>query len=350
MSGAAEPGTNPMQTLRYRAHVTFILLALTLTLPLTAQKKGAVKEEAKDRIASLPAVIWRDPGDLATLKVFYGAGGEENAPDPNIKYTFLKEDSEGTNPKFDVEDEHGVRWKVKLGGEAQPEVAATRLVWAAGYFVDQDYYLDELKVSGLPKLHRGGKYVSSNGTVHRARLERHLKKVKKIENWDWFDTPFLNTRELNGLRVMMALINNWDLKTVNNSIYEADNELRYAVTDLGASFGKTGNGISRSKGVLKDYANAPFIESTTPENVDFVMHSRPIFADWVQRHNYKMRTDMERIPKHIPRADAKWLGQRLSQLSDEQIGDCFRAAGYTPEEIKGYTGAVRKRIEALNNL
>ena len=40
----------------------------------------------------------------------------------------------------------------------------------------------------------------------------------------------------------MALINNWDLKEVNNAIYEEKGEgPRYVVSDLGATFGETGN-------------------------------------------------------------------------------------------------------------
>ena len=34
-------------------------------------------------------------------------------------------------------------------------------------------------------------------------------------------------------------------------------------------------------------------------------------------------------------------------LSEEQIRDGFRAAGYTPEEIEVYTQAMRKRIAEL---
>ena len=44
-----------------------------------------------------------------------------------------------TSPKFDVEDDQHVQWRVKLGEEPQSETAATRLLWAAGYFVDEDY-------------------------------------------------------------------------------------------------------------------------------------------------------------------------------------------------------------------
>ena len=69
--------------------------------------------------------------------------------------------------------------------------------------------------------------------------------------------------------------------------------------------------------------------TTTPDFIDFVLHSRPFFLSAVNVPNYRDRTRMEQITKHIPRADARWLGHRLSMLSEEQIRDGFRAAGYT---------------------
>ena len=48
--------------------------------------------------------------------------------------------------------------------------------------------------------------------------------------------------------------------------------------------------------------------------------------------------------------DVKWIAAQLSRLSDQQISDAFRAANYTQEEIGILTGAVRARINALNNL
>ena len=40
-----------------------------------------------------------------------------------------------------------MKWKIKLGDEARPETVATRFLWAAGYFADEDYYLRDLRVS-----------------------------------------------------------------------------------------------------------------------------------------------------------------------------------------------------------
>ena len=52
----------------------------------------------------------------------------------------------GSNPKFDVVDEDGVRWRVKMGVEAGPETAASRLVGRAGYFANEDYFMPVLHV------------------------------------------------------------------------------------------------------------------------------------------------------------------------------------------------------------
>jgi hypothetical protein len=59
---------------------------------------------------------------------------------------------------------------------------------------------------------------------------------------------------------------------------------------------------------------------------------------------------MEQLVHHIPRNDARWLGERLSLLSDGQLRDCFRAAGYTADKVEGYTKVIRDRIAALKTL
>jgi hypothetical protein len=325
-----------------------MLMLAALSASVTGQK--ADKHHKTQKGTKSLAVIWHDPGDIASLNLMYGAGGKEDAPHPDGPFTFVKEDLKETSPKFDVTDGQGVKWRVKLGQEPQSETAATRFLWAAGYFVDEDYYLPELKVTGLPKLQRGENFVSADGVVHKARLERRSKDAKKLGPWDWFDNPFLDTQEFDGLRVMMSLLNNWDLSSANNSIYDTGAERRYVVSDVGATFGSTGNSFTRSKSVPKDYAAAKSIEKTTPDFIDFVMHSRPFALSAINVANYRDRTRMEQITKHIPRAAATWLGHRLGKLSEEQIRDGFRAAGYEPDEVEVYTEAVRKRIADLQAL
>lgn len=326
------------------------ILLLAMSALVGAQKPDDKQEKKREKAAGEPEVIWRDPGDMAALNLFYGAGGKEHAPDANGKFTFVKEDPQATSPKFDVHDDQGVHWKVKLDQEPQSETAASRFLWAAGYFVDEDYYLPAFKVSGMPTLLRGASFVSADGTVHKARLERENKDVKKLGSWDWVHNPFAGTPELNGLRVMMSLVNDWDLSTANNSIYDTAGERRYLVSDLGATFGNTGNYLTRSKSEPKEYAASAFIRHSTPDYVDLVLHSRPFFLSAINVPNYRARLRMEAVGRRIPRTDAAALGHRLSRLSEEQIRDGFRAAGYTPEEIEIYAKALRMRITDLNKL
>ena len=325
--------------MRVSKKIVTSFIALVLALPVFAQQAGTT------------TVLWRDRGDVAALNLLDGPGGKTRAP--GTDFTFMGEIETGTAAKFDVVDENGAKWKVKLGPEAKGETAATRLVWAAGYFTDEDYYRPEIRVRGLQPLSRGNKYISDAGLglVREARLKRD-DPGKKSQDWSWYETRVAGTREFNGLRVMMALINNWDLKADNNSVYDQDGAgERYFVSDLGASLGRTGSSFSRSKGVMQDYAQTKFVRKVTPDHADFVMHSRPFFLLYVFRHNYySVRTRMESIPRHIPIADARWLGNLLGQLSTDQIGDCFRAGGFSPAEVEGYTRVVTERIDALKKL
>jgi hypothetical protein len=38
----------------------------------------------------------------------------------------------------------------------------------------------------------------------------------------------------------------------------------------------------------------------------------------------------------------------LARLSPQQIRDAFRAAGYSPEEVEGYTKIIERRIYVLS--
>jgi hypothetical protein len=331
-----------------RLRIAVPLVLLPLSSLAVAQKHASPAE--KERSTSLPAVIWRNPGNVSKLNLFYGEGGKSDAPDPHDRFTFLKEDLHGTSPKFDIYDERGRTWRVKLGQESRPETAATRLLWAAGYFVTEDYYVPMLRVEGLPRLRRGRQFVSAHGSVRGARLQLRRDDVRKLGDWDWFHNSFEGTRSFNALRVMICLIDNWDLKDDNNAIYAVGGERRFVITDLGASFGKTGNYFTRSKGVPADYSRAKFVARLDSDRVDLVMHSRPFFLMALRPHEYHERARMEDIGRDIPVADARWIGQLLARLSPQQLRECFKAAGYSPADTDAYVRSVQVRIAELNRL
>jgi len=311
------------------------IAVLLLAIPVAAQETAR------------PDVIWYDRGDVAALNLLIGPGGHDR--EPGTSFRFIKESASGTSPKFEVEDENGVIWKAKLGEEVHGETAAARLLWAAGYVVDEDYYRPQIRVLGMKTLKRGQQFVSADGVVTGVRLERDAANAGSSV-WSWYDNPLVGTREFNGLRVMMALINNWDLKAVNNGDVATVAGRVYSVTDLGSSFGRTGHALRRSKGLATEYEESRFIDKVTPTHVDFVLHSRPFFPTVVNIPNYRFRTRMESIVKDVPLADARWIGGRLSQLSSTQIGDCFRAGGFAPADVATYTQVVMRRIAALRDL
>lgn len=347
---------------KHRKIVTLFLVTLVpgLCSEGSVQKKDkAVKPEGEITRGVL-TVLWRQPDDIASRDLFYGPGGKKD--EPQGPFTFIKEDLDGSNPKFTVRDRQGVKWKVKLGAEAKPETVASRLVWSVGYFANEDYFLPRLEVQDMPAhLHRrnAGRFIEPNGSMRNVRLKREPDEEKKIGVWRWRRDPFSGTRELNGLRVMMALMNNWDLKDENNAIYDqkkqgdsSQDERVYIVSDLGASFGTAWLDLTqrKSKGNLEWYSRTKFITKTTGEYVDFQDPRRPALLLMVNPHEYFGRLRLRWIGRHIPREDAKWMGGILAQLSPSQIHDAFRAAGYSPEAVAGFSAVVESRIAALNQL
>jgi hypothetical protein len=300
------------------------LLVLILALPLSAfaQEKNKNKKDKKTPTGT--PVFWREPDDISSRNLLLGAGGEEMKPDIS-KLTFIEQKTGGYSKKYRVRDAKGNEWIAKLGKEAQPDTAANRLLWALGYETEIAYLVPKATIEG-------------KGEFENVRFEARPKDVDRTGNWMWENNPFTDTPEFRGLKILMVMINNWDMKDDNNEILATRNgttgegELRYIISDLGASFGKTGGFFSRSRNELEDYAKAVFIKKVNGDVIDF---------------NYGGKN--QKLFANLTVADARWLAERLQRLSDEQIKDAFRAANYSPEEVNILAGAFRQRIDALTN-
>jgi hypothetical protein len=298
------------------------------------------------------AVIWTDAGDIRSRDLYWGPGGEKRRPEPPVE--FLEEDRHGTYPKFDVRDSAGKKWRVKLGIEAQPEVVASRLLWAVGYTTNENYFLPDLYVNKMPPhLRRGQQMIGEGGHVSNVRLRRRPEGEKKLAHWNWQHNPFVGTREFNGLRVMMALLRNWDLYDDNNAILEDNSGQQvYEVSDVGTAFGATGRHFHDrdSKNNLRQYRRGRLISKINGDTIElhFPTLPWPGFILDVPFYRYEWRARW--VGRHIPRRDAKWIGSLLAQLSPDQIRDAFRAGGYSEEQANAFTEVVLARIQELNNL
>jgi hypothetical protein len=333
----------------------FLLIVLTflVSVPVMAQKK-----QNEQTIAAVP-ILWRDPGDVSTRDLKYGCGSQELAPVG--PFTFVAEESTGESPKFRVTDARGETWVVKLGVEAQSETVATRLMWSVGYFADEAYYLDRVEISNLPTLSRGQNYVEGKSSIRGARFEPKRKNVERGGNWDWEENPFLKTRELDGLKVIMILLGNYDTRLANNKVLTAKNadtggfEARYVATDVGATLGKVGGlGGKRSKNSLPDFRDSKFIVGVENGIVKFDYNTTPKgmgkFASFFKPSYRSSQAKKERAMRTITVENARWIGSLLSRLTDEQLRDAFRAANYDRETMEGFIKVLRERIDQLNRL
>lgn len=299
-------------------------------------------------------VLWQYPQDLASRNLYYGPGGVRHQP--RSAFNFLKEDLKGTNPKIVVRDSDGVVWGVKMGDEARPETVASRLVWAVGYFADENYFAGELRVHKLPeRLRRGQQYIAPGGALRNVRLKRYSQGSERLAGeWQWRENPFAGTREFNGLRVLMALINNWDLTDENTSIHERTRggeviARYYIVGDLGSTFG-SGDltwPMHKARGNLDAYRSSRFIENLEPGYVDLHAPAGASAFFLFTPREFVHKRHLRWIGRRVPREDAKWIGQLLSRLSPDQLRDAFRAAGYGQSEVEGFARVVENRVRAL---
>lgn len=328
------------------------------TAAATTQKDDKKKVDDHKPIAPSDVhrpVMWHDPGNIAAKDLFHGPGGKDGLPAP--PFQFLDEDKHDSNPKFDVRDAKGRKWRVKLGAEARPEVVATRLLWAVGYYTDDDYNVHVASIRGL-HTSRGKRLIHNGNQIVDARFGRKPDGEKRIAAWAWKSNPFFGTREFNGLRVMMALLNNWDLKDENNAVYSDKKTGRqiFLVSDTGATFGANSLRIKNvnGKGNVEKYQESKFITNETDKDVNFGTPAPPtdvlMESGGVMTSAFFRRKGYDWIGDHIPRTDARWIGNLLGQLTHDQLVDAFRAGNFTPEETDVFVDIVEKRIAQLKTL
>jgi hypothetical protein len=326
---------------RYGVAATLLsTLVITLFVALSPTAARA-QDDSKKKDEATPQgtpVLWREPTDISSLDLLAGPGGDASKPDLS-QIIWESNDTSGYSVKWKVRDASGKHWVVKLGNEARPETAATRLVWAAGYPTEINYLVPCVKITNAPKPPSGKSVKRCEGKgFANVRFEARPEEAKRLDIWSWKQNPFAGTRELNGLIVLMALVNNWDLKDDNNKVIYfpgegGEGELRYVISDLGATFGKTGGPIAHSRNEPKKYVKTGFVEEVEGNRVKFDYHGKN-----------------SGLFDNITIEQAKWIGDLLSQLSEKQIMDAFRAANFEPNEIEGLAYEVRARINALHNL
>ena len=296
----------------------FLLAGLSVLATGCALNRPRTLSEAK------MAALWDEPANLERRDLRHGAGGAARAPNPDDQFEFLSEKETGTQSGYDVKDRRGREWSVKLGTEARTEVVVSRILWAVGYHQPYIYYLPRWALT------RDGKKTERPGARFRLEPPTH----KKVGEWAWRNNPFVGTRELAGLLVMMFMVNNWDLKSVQNSIYQVNPDTPaehdwYMVRDLGAALGKSGWATFGTKDDPAAFEAEPFIEGVEGNRVRFAYQGA-----WLE----------PQILNSVTPDDLRWISGLLARLSPEQWRDAFRAGGYDDAESERYIRRLRQKV------
>jgi len=289
-------------------------------------------------------LLWVDPGAVEKLDFAAGPGGRAGTPAP--PFSFVEELSGGTHPKVKVRDRRGRTWAVKWGREVKPEIVAGRIVWACGYFAYATYFVPRGKIERVaPNLGRAGKYVAPDGTFTEARFELWDEGYLPGRTWSWDDNPFVGTRQLAGLKILVMLTSNWDDKDARN-VREGSNTviseatlkgrpvLRYLVADWGSSFGEWGAPF-----FYRDIWNcAPY---TTQTGRFAALRDGTI--EWGFRGS-------RNVSENVTRADVAWVMRWLGRISDRQVRQALEYSGAPPDEVACFAAALRTRIAKLQEI
>src|SRR5262245_35902515 len=180
----------------------------------------------------------------------------------------------------------------------------------------------------------------------RAAARKGVKKLDAEQSWSWIQNPFIGTKELNGLKVIMMLVSNWDNKDVrdvkrgsNTAIFQTKTgiglEDRYLVTDWGGSMGKWGGYITREKWDCKGFHSQTkdFVKGVKGDQVEF---------GYSGQHSDSFKGG-------IRVSDVQWVAQYLGRINDDQLRAGLQASGAKGEEVECFAKSLRDRINQLKN-
>jgi hypothetical protein len=271
------------------------------------------------------AELWAEPSDIASRDMVHGEGGPVLAPRADARFTFVEEKLGGASPGYTVTDDKGMTWSVKMGIEAQPEVVVSRLLWAIGFRQPPVYFVQSWTLVGGPQAGRKGP----------ARFRPHLPGWTERGSWLWRRNPFLGTRPLRGLVVLMRIVNNWDILDRNNVLYDLDPPRdgvthHYVVKDLGSSLGRTtALWHQGTKNDVEDFEKQGFVDGAR----NGIVH----FDDKGRRHRD--------LYQNISVEDVRWTCERLARLTPNQWQDTFRTAGYDEPTASRFIRRLQTKVD-----
>jgi hypothetical protein len=152
----------------------------------------------------------------------------------------------------------------------------------------------------------------------------------------------VNTTQFRGLIVAQLVLNNWDMKTSNNRLYEATDPTalprrQFMVRDVGSSLGHSKQfrlfamlgtrGAQGSKNNVDDFEQQGFIEKVEDDKIRF-----------------DYRGMNQQLVDSVTVADVIWACEQLAKIPDGQWQAAFKAGWYPPEHADRYIRKIKEKI------
>jgi hypothetical protein len=355
----ASPGRNGTAVLAVSAAA---LVALCLAAVTGARSPGqaprsdawtpALRADALRR-----AAVWRPPSVPIEHANF------ETGPlrlTDEIDCRFVVNDVGGTAPKFDCELPTGEIVKIKYSGaEPYGEVASSRLLIALGFGADRVAFVRRLRCHGCPwfpfATMKAVDLARARGVYRRVvnyrdvvefewvAIERKFdgEPIETAEHrgWGWYETGQFRDApraHVDALRLLAVFLAHWDNKPDNQRLVclpgggarQGRCRQPFAIIqDLGATFGPR-------KVDLEGWRAAP------------IWHDRPSCQVSMESMPHAGSTFE---PGAISEDGRRFLGARLSTLTDGQIEALFRAARFEAHDgaIADWVSVFKAKVSAI---
>jgi hypothetical protein len=156
-----------------------------------------------------------------------------------------------------------------------------------------------------------------------------------VDDWSWYENPFVSTQPFKGLLVANLILNNWDWKTSNNKVYDSrdrDGASRrvFVVRDLGASLGKT-----TFPTILK-WMPVRGLGQGSRNDISGFEEQGLIKRVEGRRVTFEYRGIHHGLVDTLTVDDVVWTCRMIARISDRQWHDAFRAAGYGGAELQRF--------------
>jgi hypothetical protein len=287
--------------------------------------------------------VWHKT-DIPTMDIMAGPHSEISVrPEQEVTCRFVepKTRSKGFSPKFKCKLNDGPTVRVKYSSrETYSEIAATRLLWALGFYTDEVYPV-KLKCLGCPAKNPShpAKDEPRIEIVFEDAIIEHNFSGEEIgefrdEGWKWAELDQVEAKfggssraEVDALKLIAVFLQHSDSKPPQQRLACFPNDLSHylwhqtcqqsvlMVQDVGATFGMSAPKVEAfSSMYLRGWENEPIWKTELEEEKGNCVGNVVPSRGGDLRH------------PEISEAGRKFLSDLLNQLTDQQIANLFIVA------------------------